>query len=129
MHKGLVLTVYVDDMKAGYGYMKMCHMLADSDDELHAMADIIGVNRRWWQSPAKASGSHYDIAQSKRALAVEHGAVEITLRQASAMNARRRATGQLGRPETAWEWLKSDMARRRDDRRTAEQHLENRVLL
>lgn len=113
------MTVYVDDMKAGFGRMKMCHMLADTDDELHAMADLIGVARKWWQSPVKTSGSHYDIALSKRAIAVKHGAVEITVRQAAAMNARRRVTGQLGSPETAFEWRKADMARRRAETETS----------
>lgn len=101
------MTVYVDDMRASYGRMVMCHMLADTDAELHAMAARIGVARRWWQSPEKTSGSHYDIALSKRAQAVAAGAVEITLKQAAAMNARRRVTGQLGDPADAWAWLKA----------------------
>jgi hypothetical protein len=113
---GAAVTVYVDDMKAAFGRMKMCHMLADTDDELHAMADRIGVSRRWWQLPAKTSGSHYDIAMSKRALAVAAGAVEITWRQASAMNARRRVTGQLGVPGEAWEWLAAHRAARAAER-------------
>lgn len=99
------MTVYVDDMKFAYGRMVMCHMLADTDDELHLMAARIGVARRWWQSPEKTSGSHYDIAQSKRAAAVQQGAVEITWRQAGAMNLRRRITGSLGPPADALEWL------------------------
>jgi len=107
------MTVYVDDMKAEYRGMVMCHMLADTDEELHAMADAIGVQRRWWQSPEKASGSHYDIALSKRALAVRAGAVEITWRQASAMNLRRKVTGELGAPEGASEWLTALRAERR----------------
>ncbi|ABM96933.1 DUF4031 domain-containing protein [Methylibium petroleiphilum] len=98
------MAVYVDDMRAPYRRMLMCHMLADTDDELHAMAALIGVARRWWQSPEKTSGSHYDICLTKRALAVKAGAVEITLRQASAMNLRRRATGELGPPEEALPW-------------------------
>lgn len=101
------MTVYVDDMRAPFGRMVMCHMLADTDEELHAMAARIGVARRWWQSPAKTSGSHYDIALSKRELAVKAGAVEITLRQAAAMNSRRRKTGALGDPATAIEWVLS----------------------
>lgn len=109
------MSVYVDDMKAPYGRMVMCHMLADTDDELHAMADRIGVARRWWQSPAKTSGSHYDIAQSKRAAAVQQGAVEITWRQAGAMNTRRRITGSLGQPADAVEWLTKHMGARRPD--------------
>lgn len=100
------MTVYVDDMNAPYGRMKMVHMLADSDEELHAMADRIGVNRKWWQSPDKTSGSHYDIALSKKALAIQFGAIGITWRQAGAMNTRRKITGQLGKPEDAVDWLK-----------------------
>ena len=109
------MTVYVDDMRAPFGRQIMCHMLADNDDELHKMADLIGVNRRWWQSPSKTSGSHYDIALSKRALAVQLGAVEITLKQAAAMNARRRVTGQLGDPADAVEWLLAAKRARREE--------------
>jgi hypothetical protein len=96
------MTVYVDDMKAKYGRMVMCHMIADTDEELHAMAEKIGVARKWWQSPEKTSGSHYDIALSKRAIAVQLGAVEITWRQCGAMNRRRRMTGTLGQPGEVW---------------------------
>lgn len=106
------MTVYVDDMRAKFGRMVMCHMLADTDEELHAMAARIGVARKWWQSPAKTSGSHYDIALSKRALAVQAGAVEITMRQAGSMNARRRVTGQLGNPEDAVQWLREELDKR-----------------
>jgi hypothetical protein len=95
------MTVYVDDMRAPFGRMVMCHMIADTDDELHAMAEQIGVARRWWQAPPKHS-SHYDIALSKREIAVELGAVEITWRQTAAMCRRRRMTGELGQPGDVW---------------------------
>lgn len=84
------MSVYVDDMRAPFGRMIMCHMLADSDDELHAMADKIGVARRWHQKPGTAH-SHYDIALSKRALAVQHGAVEIDMRGVADLIKRRRS--------------------------------------
>jgi len=106
------VTVYVDNMAAQFGRMKMCHMIADTDEELHAMADKIGVARKWWQSPEKTSGSHYDITQSKRKLAIAAGAVEIGMRELAAMNARRRATGALGDPATAIEWHHERRARR-----------------
>ena len=106
------MTVYVDDMRADYGRMVMCHMLADMDEELHVMAARIGVARRWWQSPARTSGSHYDICLSKRALAVRFGAVQITWRQAGAMNTRRRITGTMGSPHEAWEWVQEHIAAR-----------------
>ena len=103
------MAVYVDDMYqyelGKYGRMKMSHMLADTDEELHEMAQKIGVARKWWQN--KASGSHYDIAMSKREKALELGAIAITLKQAAAMNARRKALGYLGDPETAVGWLKN----------------------
>ena len=113
------MAVYVDDMEAPYGRMKMCHMLADSDEELHAMADRIGVARRWHQAPPKHS-SHYDIALTKKALALDAGAVAITWRQAGAMNARRRVTGSLGQPVDAVAWLETYQAERRALRAKAE---------
>jgi hypothetical protein len=40
------------------------------------MAGRIGIHHRWFQQPPKASFWHYDIAQTKRALAIEHGAID-----------------------------------------------------
>lgn len=71
------MTVYVDDARNAFGRMKMCHMLADSKDELFAMADRIGVSRQWYQGFEKASCPHFDIAQSKRDLAIAAGAVVV----------------------------------------------------
>jgi hypothetical protein len=93
------MAIYVDDMRAqfkrgGRSYL-MSHMIADTEAELHAMAARIGVARKWYQ------GDHYDIAQSKRALAVKAGAREITLRQLSAMAMLRRTGHPMGEPETA----------------------------
>jgi len=78
------MTVYVDDMRAAFGRMVMCHMWADSVEELLAMADKIGVARKWIQGHPelsfgkhrRASWVHFDIALGKRALAVRAGAVE-----------------------------------------------------
>lgn len=69
--------VYVDKARNQYGRMKMCHMVADTLDELHAMADRIGVKRKWFQNHATP---HYDICQAKRQLAVEAGAIEVDRR-------------------------------------------------
>lgn len=70
------MTVYVDDMRAQFGRMVMCHMLSDTTEELLAMADRIGVQRKWLQC-AGTPKEHFDIALSKRALAVAAGAVEV----------------------------------------------------
>lgn len=69
------MSVYVDRAENGYGRMLMSHLIADTPEELHAMADAIGVARRWFQAPPKASFWHYDIAKSKRALAIAAGAI------------------------------------------------------
>jgi hypothetical protein len=97
------MTVFVDDMKArvvmGKRIFCFSHMVADTLDELHDMADKIGVQRRWFQR--NASHPHYDIVQSKKALAVSFGAKEITQRQLAMMCAHARRTGSLGTPDTA----------------------------
>jgi len=87
-------------------------MLADSDEELHAMAAKIGVQRKWHQAPPRHD-SHYDICLSKKALALAAGAIAITYRQAGAMNAHRRVLGRLGHPDTSIEWLVVHRAERR----------------
>lgn len=76
------MAVYVDDMRAKFGRMIMCHMVADTLEELHAMADKIGVARKWYQGPPKTRHPHYDISLSKRAQAVYFGAKEIRWRDA-----------------------------------------------
>lgn len=68
------MTVYVDDVRHPFGRMIMCHMWADTLDELHAMADRIGVARRWFQRPPKASWEHYDISLGMKARALGYGA-------------------------------------------------------
>lgn len=78
------MTVYVDPAVWPFGRMTMCHMWADTLDELLAMADTIGVRRKWIQGHPtlsfgkhrEASWVHFDIAKSKRVLAIAAGAVE-----------------------------------------------------
>lgn len=95
------MAVYVDNMRAKFGRMVMCHMLADSREELDAMADQIGVARKWVQYPGTYK-EHYDIALSARAKAVAAGAVEIDMRDTGLMmRERRRAkiSDQQAKPE------------------------------
>lgn len=72
------MPVYVDQQKNPYRGMLMCHMLADTLDELHAMAKTIGMKREWFQP---VSTPHYDLSQEKRKLAIKHGAIEIDARK------------------------------------------------
>ena len=83
------MAVYVDRMRAAYRNMVMCHMLADSTDELMAMADRIGVARRHIQNPGTPY-EHFDICLSKRAIALRAGAIEIDRRQLGRMLRARR---------------------------------------
>lgn len=72
------MSVYVDNYRAPYGGMKMSHMMADTIDELHEMADAIGLKREWFQDKRR---SHYDVSEGKRDLAIKKGAIEVTPRQ------------------------------------------------
>ena len=88
------MSVYVDELirwpqpaKPGaeryFGSGKpSCHMTADSLEELHAMADRIGLRRSWCQYRARLEHTHYDLTPSKRALAVRFGAMEKDLWEA-----------------------------------------------
>lgn len=68
------MAVYVDDVRHQFGRMVMCHMWADTLDELLAMADLIGVQRKWLQQPPKASWLHFDISLGKKDVAINAGA-------------------------------------------------------
>jgi len=79
------MTVYVDDMylypMGNYRGMKMSHMQADTTEELLAMVDKIGVARKWIQYPGIPGREHFDIALSKRELAIKNGAKSVTMRE------------------------------------------------
>lgn len=96
--------VYVDDMRAPFGRMLMCHMIADTSEELVAMAEAIGVSRKWIQY-AGTPKEHFDIALTKREKALLLGARQITMRQLSYMHRWRRLTGHLCKPEEAELWV------------------------
>lgn len=69
------MTVYVDNVRHRYRRMIMCHMWADTLDELLSMADHIGVQRKWLQSPPAASWTHFDISLSAKEKAITYGAI------------------------------------------------------
>lgn len=72
------MTVYVDPARYPYGRMIMCHMIADTEEELHDMADRIGVRQVHFQDGARP---HYDICKTKRAQAVRLGAQEVSSKE------------------------------------------------
>ena len=90
--------VYVDDMYdfkkynsdiGRFGRMKMSHMIADTKEELLAMVDKIGVQRKWIQNE-DTPREHFDICMSKRAKAIKAGAKEITWRELGEMILKRK---------------------------------------
>lgn len=89
------MTVYVDDVRHAFGRMVMCHLWADTLAELLAMADRIGVAHKWLQEPPKASWVHFDIALSKKALAIAAGAVLTDKYGPSEFVARQRSDGTM----------------------------------
>ena len=101
------MPVYVDDPLWPFRGMIMCHMVADSLDELHTMAELVGMRREWFQDVPKASHPHYDLNQERRALALEFGAIYLPSKVlAKAVIARRKA-GNVGvlDIETARRWF------------------------
>ena len=100
------MTIYVDSARNKLGRMVMCHMIADTPAELHAMAKTIGMQRRWYQSPEKASFPHYDLSITRRALAIVWGAKQIS-RQELAAHMKQTRQSLIGQGET-WKsagWL------------------------
>lgn len=63
--------------------------LGDAVLELGAMADKVGVRRKWIQHPDTYE-EHYDVSLSARAKAVAAGAEQITVREYAAFVNRRK---------------------------------------
>ena len=97
------MTVYVDDMRARFHEHIMCHMIADTEAELHQMAARIGIARRWYQD------DHYDVTLDRRALALQFGAREITWRECGLMTVLRRRdpAAPLVTPAEGAAWLRA----------------------
>jgi len=59
------MTVYIDNMNKPYKKMIMCHMIADSTEELMNMANLIGVNQKHIQFSGTYK-EHFDICLSMK---------------------------------------------------------------
>jgi hypothetical protein len=81
------MAVYVDRFRTPFRQIVMSHMLADTLDELLAMADQVGLRRQWLHADPVP---HFDISQAKRKAAIDAGAIEIGRRQTAALMARLR---------------------------------------
>ena len=75
--------VYVDELRPtvprpGRRFSRSCHMTADTLEELHAMAGLLGLKPSWFQD---GKYPHYDLTANKRYDATHLGAQEITTRE------------------------------------------------
>lgn len=78
------MTVYVDDMRmkasvpngARIITARWSHLRADTDEELHAFAALLGLRRSWAQYPGTWK-SHYDVTDPVRAKAIRLGAIPL----------------------------------------------------
>lgn len=97
------MSCYVDQPIFPFGRMMMCHLWADSLNELLSMVDRIGVDRKWIQGHPdlsfgkhrNASWVHFDIAKGKRALAIRAGALETDRYGASYFDAQQRGRTKM----------------------------------
>ena len=79
------MTVYVDPLM-NHGWVlhgrstPNCHMFTDGPlEELHALAETIGLRREWFQDKRVP---HYDLTPENRAAAIAAGAVAVDRRRA-----------------------------------------------
>jgi len=92
------MTVYVDDAVHPWRGERWAHLLADTLDELHAFAALLGIPRRAFQD--RTSGAHYDVTAAMRERAIALGAMPIsrhrdrTLVRAVIAQARRQGRGE-----------------------------------
>jgi hypothetical protein len=87
------MSVYVDELRPtartkAWPFTMAAHMLADTIDELHAMAEAIGLRREWFQP---RSTPHYDLTASRHKLALARGAKRISRVELVALLRRLRA--------------------------------------
>lgn len=76
------MSVYVDNLiqhdsenvPPPFRRQPTCHMYADTVEELHAMADRIGLKRIWFQNH-HPEFPHYDLVPVRRNHALQLGAV------------------------------------------------------
>jgi hypothetical protein len=87
------MPCYVDTVReypdAGLRFTEFCHLLADTREELHEMADRLGIPRRFFQDHPWRW--HHDLPAHLRARAVALGAREVTMHEVGALLRSRKA--------------------------------------
>lgn len=71
--------VYVDEAIFPFRKGNWCHMWCADVETLHHFASSIGLKRAWFQD--RDGFQHYDLSPTRRVMAINAGAVEITCRE------------------------------------------------
>ena len=79
------MPVYVDEMtncliNKNWKWPTACHMIADTEEELHRRARNIGLKRSWFQKKNNQI-PHYDLVETKRKKAIALGTIPITTKE------------------------------------------------
>lgn len=94
------MAVYVDEIvdwgalarARGLRYSNWCHLLANTEQELHEFAAKLGLRRSWYQRKGPNDVAwHYDIVPTVRAKAIRLGAQEVNWQFVAQLMNRRRA--------------------------------------
>lgn len=103
------MTLYVDDSRQVLNQIRVSYLVADTEAQLHDMADRLEVARGWFRPDGAEiqAGPHYRIPDSHREQAIKLGVVPVTLKHLGAMTKRREVTGELGSPDDALSWLEA----------------------
>jgi len=88
------MAVYVDDAIWNFAGRKGCHLMADSEEELHRFAARLGVHRSSYQGPPKTAAPHYDITGFERDRAIRMGALAVSRAEILAVYRRVRRPGE-----------------------------------
>jgi hypothetical protein len=70
------MNVYVDDAVTLWRGRRWAHLMADTLEELHAMAARLGIPPRAFQD--RRSGAHYDVDAALRERALALGVVPVS---------------------------------------------------
>lgn len=103
-------AIYVDPARWPYRGMKMCHMVADDPQALHALAAALGLAPAWYHD------GHYNLCRKTRARAIGLGAIAVSGRVMGLMIRHRRETGFLGDPASLLSAFEDRRARTVDQR-------------
>jgi hypothetical protein len=99
------MSIYVDNFRVpatvGRVRGRWSHLTADTPEELHRFAEMIGLKLEWFQAKCKhgtcptidgiCAHFHYDVVDGKRTEAIAYGAKAIGIRDLGAITSARRA--------------------------------------